>query len=100
MTDTEIAGYPVSSDVTLLKGSWPEWYGNIGMKFIYIRIRYGTVSIGIGGSHVHAMNQSRVVREDPTCAGVTDMQDAIRELERAGYKVRSIVVPEHVEELK
>lgn len=90
----------MTRDVTLLGGHWPQWYGNLGMQFIYVRIRYGDCSIGVGGSHQDAMNKSELVRSDPDMVGVLDIKDAIRELKKQGYRVRSIIVPEHVEEIE
>ena len=85
--------------VTLLKGWWPNWYGNLGKQFIYVRIRYGQCSIGVGRSHSDAETKASVVREDESLEGVTDIDDAIEELRKQGYLVKSIVVPEHVKEL-
>jgi hypothetical protein len=86
-------------EVTLLKGSWPQWFGNLGMQFVYIRIRYGQCSIGEGRSHPEAMDKAVVVYESDDLMGVTDIGDAVALLHKHGYKVRTIVVPEHVEEL-
>jgi len=69
------------------------------MQFIYIRIRYGVCSIGVGRSHSDAMDKSSMVSESSDFEGVTDMKDAIAQLRQNGYKIASIVVPEHVEEL-
>jgi hypothetical protein len=85
--------------VTLLKGSWPEWFGNIGMRFIYVRIRGCMGWIGVGGSHNDAMNRAEVVKECPEYYGVLEDLDAISLLRENGYRVKSVVVLEHVEEL-
>lgn len=85
--------------VTMLNGHWPQWYGTLGMQFIYIYIRHGNCQIGVGGSHKAAENNARVVRESPDLVGVFDIEDAINELRVAGYHVKSIIVPEHVEEV-
>lgn len=89
----------MTNEVKMLAGYWPEWYGNLGMHFIYIRIRHGQCWIGTGRSHPEAESKANVVRNSASLAGVSDIEDAIKELERAGYKVKSIVVPEHVKEL-
>lgn len=85
--------------VTLLKGTWPEWFGNVGMRFVYVRIRNGQVLIGLGSSHTEAFEKAVMVFEDERYTGVTEIWDAIASLRREGFQVRSMVVPEHVEEI-
>lgn len=89
----------MTNEITMLDGHWPQWYGKLGMQFVYIRIRHGACLIGTGRSHPEAESKARVFRNSASLDGVSDMEDAIKELERAGYKVKSIVVPEHVKEL-
>lgn len=85
--------------VTLLHGSWPQWYGNLGKWFIYVRIRHGASYIGVGRSKPEAQIKSALVRECDSLRGVTGVEEAIKELGRAGYKVASRIVPEHIEEV-
>lgn len=70
------------------------------MKFVYVRIRHGEASVGVGSSHYEAAHKAEVVKVSEDFAGVTDIEDAIHVLHEFGYKVKSIVVPEHVRELE
>lgn len=83
--------------ITNLSGHWPQWQGDIGMQFVHIRIRYGHCYIGVGNSHAEAQSKSKLFKESESLCGVTDMEDAVRMLREAGFKVETIVVPEHVE---
>jgi hypothetical protein len=86
--------YPVVE----LDGAWPEWFGKIGMRFIYIRIRHGDCTIGVGSSHNEAFERASTVEEaNPDLVGVTEVDDAVWMLRKHGYRVESIVVPAHVE---
>ena len=85
--------------VTMLGGHWPQWYGQLGMEFVYIRIRYGECYIGVGRDHNQAENKSVLVKEDASMEGVTDITDAIEQLRLNGFHIKSIIIPEHVEEV-
>jgi hypothetical protein len=39
------------------------------------------------------------VESDASLAGVVDVDDAVRVLRKHGYRVKSIVVPAHIEEI-
>ena len=90
--------YPTDKEVTLLKGSWPQWYGNYGMQFVYVRIRHGECQIGVGNSHSEAESNAEVVAHDSEWEGVTEIHDAIGALRAQGFKVKSYIIPEHVVE--
>jgi hypothetical protein len=87
--------YPVIE----LAGSWPHWFGRIGMRFLCVYIRCGSASIGTGASNAEALERLVEVESDPSLAGVTDIDDAVRVLRKHGYRVKSIVVPAHIEEI-
>lgn len=84
--------------IIALEGSWPEWVGNLGMKFVYIRIRYGQCRIGVGADHNQARGAAEIFKEDAqNLSGVVGMEEAVNMLRAAGYTVESIVVPSHIE---
>ena len=86
--------------VTELRDDWPQFYGKIGMRFIFLRIRHGSAWIGTGGSYAEAECKADLVTLEDSLAGVSGIDDAIRVLKKNGYRVKSIVVPEHIEELE
>jgi len=86
--------------VTNLGGHWPQWFGCLDKQFVYVRIRHGEHSIGVGRSWMAAMNNAMVVGHSSETMGVSDIHNAIDVLRSNGYLVKSIIVPEHIEELE
>src|ERR1035437_3909167 len=92
-----IVGVMSTKTVTNLEGHWPQWYGMLGMQFVYVRVRYGQSYIGVGNSRLEAERKSELFREDESLCGVAGMREAVEELSRAGFTVESVVVPSHLQ---
>ena len=54
-------------------------------EIVYIRIRHGEVSIGVGATEDIAMDNSECVKGSELYDGVSDAVDALFELRENGY---------------
>lgn len=77
------------SDMTIIRnirGGWPQWHADLDDgRVLYVRIRYGEFSVGVGKTEEEADGSSEVVNRHESFAGVTDVVDALVGLRNRGF---------------
>ncbi|SRR5258708_30468965 len=69
-----------------LRGSWPNWFADLGDgRTVYVRIRHGEFSVGVGKTKEEAESAAEVVNRHDSFAGVSDVVDALVGLRNRGF---------------
>ena len=69
-----------------IRGGWPNWYADLDDgRVLYVRIRHGQFSVGLGKTADEAMDAAEVVNTHASFAGVTDVVDALVGLRNRGF---------------
>jgi hypothetical protein len=68
------------------RGRWPNWYANLDDgQVLYVRIRHGRASLGLGTTEDAAIDNAKEIGEGPQFDGVTDAVDAVLLMRELGY---------------
>jgi hypothetical protein len=78
-----VSGYTIIRNI---RGGWPNWLADLDDgRFLYVRMRHGEFSVGLGKTAAEAQEAAEVVNDHVSFAGVSDVVDALVGLRNRGF---------------